>query len=101
MTTYRHFVFDTELEDGHKDVAILLWQACAENWWFTDPEVTDGGRLSFSFWAAGRDRWFTHLRAVRLATDCVYAAGGTEADVPIPSFTKKAPHTNRGYLVTG
>jgi hypothetical protein len=100
MTTFRKFVFDTELEDGHQEVAILLWQTCTEQWWFTDPEVSVDGKLSFSFWAAGRDQWFCHLRAIRLATDCVYAAGGHEADVPIPAFTKKEPHTNRGYLVT-
>lgn len=101
MTTYRRFVFDTALDDGHEEVAIMLWQACAECWWFTDPEITTQGPLKFSFWAAGRDQWFTYLRAIRLATDCVYAAGGTEADVPIPAFRKKPPHTNRGYLVSG
>lgn len=101
MTTHRHYVFATTLDRGHQEVANLLWQRCDEEWWFTEPEVTTEGQLEFSFWTAGRDVWFCHLRATRLAVDCVYAAGGTEADVPIPSFTKKAPHMNRGHLVTG
>ena len=101
MTTYHHFTFTTQLQEGHQEAAQTLWLAVAEHWWYLEPETTQEGPLEFSFWALGRDQWFCHLRAVRLATDAVYAAGGRLADVPIPAVVKRPPHTNRGFLVTG
>jgi len=56
--------------------------------------------LSFSFTVSGRDRWWAHQRAMKLACDCYYALGLTERDVPEPDWEPLAPHTNRGYWRT-
>lgn len=97
MTTYRHYTFATQLWTGHQEASHVLWRAACDEWWFTDPECTEEGQLEFCFWTAGRDLWFCHLRATRLATDAVFAAGGTARDVPVPTLLKRVPHDRRGF----
>lgn len=54
-------------------------------------------RLVFSFTVSGRDQWWAHQRALKLATDVYYTLGMTEQDVPEPDWEPLAPHMNRGY----
>ena len=98
MTTYRRYTFVTQLERGHAEAQDALWTATITHWWFKDPLVSGEGKLEFSFTVCGRDQWFTHKRAMGLAVNTVYSAGGLMKDVPLPVWVKLAPHTNRGYL---
>lgn len=99
MTTHRRYSFQKrELPRGHDDVRRILETACERYWWYRDPEVEGGpfGWLVFTFTVSARDQWFAHTRAMRLATDCYYAIGLTEKDVPEPVWETLAPHMNRG-----
>jgi hypothetical protein len=77
----------------------LLERACELHWWYRDPEVSGlpFGRLGFSFTSSGRDQWWAHHRALKLATDCYYVLGMTEREVPEPDWEPLAPHMNRGH----
>ena len=101
MTTHRRYAFvhPQERLEGHDVVLQVLERACERHWWFRDPEVSGlpFGRLAFEFTASGRDQWWTHHRALRLATDVYYALGMNEWDVPEPDWEPLAPHMNRGY----
>ena len=89
MTTHRRysFVHPGSKDTGHDTVLQVLQRACEQHWWYREPEV-EGlpfARLVFSFTVSGRDQWWTHHRALKLATDCE------------PEWEPLAPHTNRGY----
>jgi len=104
LTTHRRYSFVYPLPHGGHDVVLQILQtACNQYWWFRDPRVEGQpyNRLSFSFTASARDKWFTHHRAMRLALDCFYALGMREADVPEPIWEPLPPHTNRGYGRSG
>jgi hypothetical protein len=100
MTTHRRYSFVHPVpQDGHEIVLRVLTTACEEHWWYREPHVEGQpfGRLSFSFTVSGRDRWWTHHRAMVLAVDCYYALGLREQDVPEPDWEALAPHMNRGH----
>jgi hypothetical protein len=100
MTTHRRYAFSHPHphREGHQLVQQVLERACELHWWYRDPEVTGlpFGRLAFAFTVSGRDRWWTHQRALKLATDVYYVLGMTERDVPEPDWEPLAPHANRG-----
>ncbi len=101
MTTHRRYYFNPPGEwthGGHQRILEVLQQACERYWWFKEPEVQGEpfGRLSFGFTSSGRDQWWCHERAMRLATDCFYAIGLREPIIPVPLWEPLAPHTNRG-----
>lgn len=77
----------------------VLERAVEAHWWYREPEVSGlpFARLVFSFTVSGRDQWWAHHRALKLATDCYYALGMDETDVPQPDWEPLAPHTNRGH----
>jgi hypothetical protein len=100
MTTHRRYSFETKLTTGHEDAARVIWDWVTRFWWYKDPLVSREGPLTFSFTVSGRDQWWTHQRALRLGLGAVYAAGGLDKDVPLPTWEKLPPHTNRGYLIT-
>lgn len=100
MTTHRRYAFQHPGPQGGHDVALqVLQRACELNWWYREPEVSGQpfGRLAFAFTVSGRDQWWAHQRAQKLATDVYYALGMTERDMPEPDWEPLAPHTNRGY----
>lgn len=99
MTTHRRYQFTTSLQKGHQEAVWVIGRQVAKHWWFKDPIVSSTGVLEFSFTVSGRDQWFAHKRALGLATDVVFAAGGHEVDVPLPVWEKLPPHTNRGHLI--
>lgn len=100
MTTHRRysFIHPEPKQNGHDTVLQVLQRACELHWWYRDPEVSGlpFARLVFGFTVSGRDQWWAHQRALRLATDCYYAIGLSENDVPEPDWEPLAPHTNRG-----
>jgi len=100
MTTHRRYSFlhPDPTETGHDVVRQVLEKACAEHWWYQDPEVSGQpfARLLFAFTVSGRDQWWAHHRALKLATDCYYKLGMTEREVPEPDWEPLAPHMNRG-----
>lgn len=100
MSTHRRYAYEypKPWATGHKDVLDLLQHACETYWWFNEPEVTGEpfGRLAFGFTVSGRDQWWCHRRAMKLAVDCFYRIGMTEKDVPEPMWEPLEPHTNRG-----
>jgi hypothetical protein len=104
MTTSRLYVFQhpgtTPIpESGHAAVWDVLKAAQRHCWWYEQAEVQGEpyGRLSINVVVHGRDQWWCHQRALKLATDCYYAMGLTEKDVPEPLWEPLAPHTNRGH----
>lgn len=100
MTTHRRYSFvHPGAQGGHEIVLAMLQGACAQHWWYRDPHVEGQpfNRLSFSFTVSGRDQWWTHQRAMKLAVDCYYALGMRETDVPAPEWEALAPHMNRGH----
>lgn len=103
MTTHRRYSFQHPglRRDGHEVVLQILERACELHWWYREPEVTGlpFGRLAFAFTVSGRDQWWTHQRALKLATDCYYVLGMGEKDVPEPEWEPLAPHMNRGHHV--
>jgi hypothetical protein len=81
----------------------VLKDAQREHWWFREATVEGEpyGRLILNLVVSGRDQWWCYRRAMKLATDCFYAMGFTEKDVPTPTWEPLEPHTNRGrYRVT-
>jgi hypothetical protein len=98
VTTHRQYTFTTGLQEGHEAAARVLTAACDAKWWFNDSTVSDSGDLVFGFEVCARDQWWAHRRATMLAVDVIYAAGGSEDDVPVPDWQKLPPHTNRGFL---
>lgn len=104
MTTHRRYSFQHpgKREDGHELVQQVLERACQLDWWYREPEVSGQpfARLVFSFTVSGRDQWWAHRRAMKLATDVYYTLGMTEREVPEPDWEPLAPHDNRGYLRT-
>jgi hypothetical protein len=100
VTTYRRYSFlhPGKYPEGHEKVLATLQRACEHHWWYSDPHVEGKPyeRLSFSFTVAGRDQWFAHKRALKLAVDCYYVLGMAERQVPEPDWESLAPHTNRG-----
>ncbi len=99
MTTHRRYQFTTALTKGHVEATTFIWDQVIRHWWFKDPLVSPEGLLEFSFTVSARDQWWAHQRALGLATGAVYAAGGLDKDVPLPTWEKLPPHTNRGYAV--
>lgn len=101
MTTHRRYVFvhPHERREGHELAHQVLQRACQLYWWYREPEVSGlpFARLVFSFTVSGRDQWWAHQRALKLATDVYYTLGMTEQDVPEPDWEPLAPHMNRGY----
>ena len=101
MTTHRRYSFQHPVPrlDGHELVLQVLERACELHWWYREPEVTGQpfARLSFAFTVSGRDQWWAHHRALKLATDVYYVLGMNETDVPKPDWEPLAPHTNRGH----
>lgn len=101
VTTHRRysFVHPDSKDTGHDTALQVLQRACEQYWWYREP-VVEGlpfARLVFSFTVSGRDQWWTHHRALKLATDVYYALGMNETDVPDPEWEPLAPHMNRGY----
>ena len=100
MTTYRRYSFlhPVPTDTGHDKVLQFLERACGEHWWYSEPEVSGQPfqRLAFSFTVAGRDQWWSHKRAMKLATDVYYVLGMDERNVPEPDWEPLAPHMNRG-----
>lgn len=100
MTTHRRYSFvHREPHGGHDVVLTVLQKACEHHWWYREPHVEGQpyNRLSFSFTVSGRDQWWTHRRAMKLAVDCYYALGMRENDVVEPDWEPLAPHMNRGH----
>jgi hypothetical protein len=101
VTTHRRYAFQHpgERREGHELVQQVLERACELNWWYQDPEVSGlpYARLAFAFTVSGRDQWWAHHRALKLATDVYYVLGMNEQDVPEPDWEPLAPHTNRGH----
>jgi hypothetical protein len=100
VTTHRRYSFvHPGPQDGHEIVLGILEAACEQYWWYRDPHVEGQpfNRLSFSFTVSGRDQWWAHGRAMKLAVDCYYALGMDEVRVPPPEWEALAPHTNRGH----
>lgn len=100
MSTHRRYSFlhPGPRDTGHVEVLRVLEAAVLQHHWYQDP-VVDGqpfGRLGFSFTVTGRDRWWAHHRAMKLAVDCYYAMGLNETLVPEPDWEALAPHTKRG-----
>jgi hypothetical protein len=100
LPTHRRYSFQHpgERTEGHAVVQAILEQAVEHHWWYREPEVSGQpfARLVFSFTVTGRDQWWAHRRALKLATDCYYALGMSEAEVPEPDWEPLEPHTNRG-----
>ncbi len=102
MTTHRRYEFTVpgpwEHDEGHDTVGIILKRRCKQYWWYNDPQVNGEalGILSFSFTVSGRDRWWVHRRAMKLAGACFLALGLSEAKVPDPSWENLPVHMNRG-----
>lgn len=100
MTCHRRYIFTYPGEwvrGGYSRILARLQQACEADWWFKEPTV-DGepDALTFTFLVSGRDKWWVHHRAMELAVHCFYTVGLREADVPVPTWEKLAPHTHRG-----
>src|SRR4030095_10572011 len=106
MTTHRRYLFQhpgrwTD-RYAYGIIQRVLEHGCQEHWWYDEP-VVEGQPvqlLMFSFTVRARDQWFAHKRALRLATDCYYALGMDEKQVPVPDWEALAPHANRGYSRT-
>jgi hypothetical protein len=85
-------------EEGWDTVEAVLERRCGLHWWYRDP-VVEGEpfrRLIFSVTVTGRDRWFTHTRAMRLA-EAIYMSLSLSAKlVPTPTWEVLPPHMNRG-----
>lgn len=102
MTTCRRYTFQSHgphPTERLSRVEKALTMACRWHHWFTEPEVAftpEPWSLTITFTVAGRDRWWVHERAKRLAVDCFYAFGLTEAAVPTPTWVVLTPHANRG-----
>jgi len=100
VTTHRRYAFQHpgEWREGHGKVLEVLERACEQYWWYRDPEVSGlpFRRLAFAFTVSGRDRWWSHHRAMKLATDVYYVLGMNENSVPEPEWEPLAPHTKRG-----
>lgn len=97
MTTHRRYRFEMAgvPEKNHAvQVSHELRAACEIYWWFTDPEIQGEpfGRLIWFITVAGRDQWWTHRRAMKLADQVCWRIG----DVPTPTWETLPPHTNRG-----
>lgn len=100
MTTHRRYSFvHPGPQGGHDVVHRVLAAACDACWWYREPHVEGQpfNRLSFSFTCSGRDQWWTHRRAMTLATNVYYALGMDERAVPPPDWEALAPHMNRGH----
>jgi len=107
MTTHRRYVYEYPKPwtlGGYDDIRKNLQHACERFWWYNEPEVQGQpyGRMVLAFTVSGRDQWWCHKRAMKLATDVYYAAGLTEKDIPEPMWESLEPHTNRGrYRIPG
>ena len=74
MTCHRRYYFSEDREwvaGGHPQVLAYLRHQCEAHWWFNEPSVEGApyNRFSFSFTVSGRDQWWCHTRATRLAQD--------------------------------
>lgn len=103
MTTHRRYFFTHQGPwdgGGHTKVAEILTQACSEHWWYRDPQVNGEpyNRMIIIFTVSGRDQWWCHRRALKLAEQCSRAIG---MKVPEPTWWSLPPHTNRGYVTRG
>lgn len=101
MTTRRRYTFPypgASLDDGHLRILTTLETACILNNWFADPQLDEPTEPApnFTFNVLGRDRWWVHRRAMRLAIDCFYTIGMDERAVQDPTWVALPPHTNRG-----
>ena len=100
MTTHRRYSFQhpDPITEGHDVALAVLEEAVLRHWWYREPEVAGlpFARLVFGFTVSGRDQWWAHHRALKLATDVYYALGMEETQVPEPDWEPLAPHTNRG-----
>lgn len=108
MTTKRLFSFQhpgkAPIPDGaHRAAWDVVRAAQRTHWWYEGAEVQGEayGRLAINVIVHGRDQWWCHRRALKLAVDCYYAMGLTEKDVPEPVWEPLAPHTNRGRYRVG
>lgn len=90
MTTHRRYYFSEPREwtaGGHEKVLVFLNHQCENVWWFNEPSVEGApyNRLSFSFTVSGRDQWWVHVRALRLAEEVYwYALSRPKARIPEP-----------------
>jgi hypothetical protein len=85
-------------EGGHNKAAEIAQDATDRYHWYQDVEVTGQAFEVFvlSFTVTGRDQWWCHHRAQKLATDCFYGMGLDERVIPEPTWEKLSPHTSRG-----
>lgn len=102
MTTHRRYCFHRPGEwsqpGAHAKVLEVLQRAAERHWWYQDVAVEGEifNRLGLCFTVSGRDQWWCHRRAMKLALDAFYAIGLREKDLPAPEWEPLAPHMNRG-----
>lgn len=101
MTCHRRYTFlypETWDLGGYSKILARLQAACEEFWWFEEPVINgeEDMSLEFSFTVSARDGWWAHQRAMNLAVHCFYVMGLDEQYVPVPTWVKLPPHTNRG-----
>lgn len=107
MTTTRRYRFEHDgvwaHDEGHETVLTVLTRRCERWWWYADPVVEGQAfrRLIFSFTVAGRDKWWCHRRAMRVAEAVYMAMSLSPKLVPVPTWEVLPPHTNRGRLRQG
>lgn len=92
MTTHRRYYFAEPgpwEHGGHEKVLTYLRQECEQHWWFNEPTVEGApyNRLSFSFTVSGRDQWWVHVRAMKLAEDVYWhVLSRPKARIPTPAW---------------
>lgn len=101
MTTHRRYWWVNPqpwAQGRHEEALEFLERACERSWWYRDP-VVEGApydRLTLVFTVSGRDQWWCHRRAQKLALDVYWMLGLSDADLPEPVWERLAPHENRG-----
>lgn len=85
-------------EEGWDTAEAVLERRCGKFWWYEEPVVEGEAfkRFSFSVTVGGRDRWFTHKRAMMLAEAIYMSLSLSPRLVPTPTWEVLPPHTNRG-----
>lgn len=104
MTTWRRYNFEYPgpWQRGRYDIMRHTMRIIQESAWWYEDGVIEGepyGRMSLSFTVAARDQWWSHRRAMVMAEAVFHAAGVAMKAVPVPTWEKLAPHTNRGHAV--
>lgn len=101
MTTWRRYSFEWPgaWKRGRYDhMRRRLKQVSESFWWYEDAQLEGEpfGALSVVFTVAARDQWWANRRAYVLAEAVFSEAGISLKKIPVPSWEKLEPHTNRG-----